>query len=211
MPVRPWPALAMSALLAAVGPGGAAMADPPPRETVVAMLSTIEEGPGADAWRRLGPETLGVLVDLYGDGAQPRFVRRRAVAAAAYFPGPAAKTFLLAVARAPGQHDLTARTAILALGRAFGHRVVPELAGFLSHADPDVREGAVIALVRVNTPRARAALDAHRTAEDRGYIAERIDRCLARPAAPAPAGDPGTTPDATAPGAGAPPGDVAPR
>jgi len=165
---------------------GTAGAEPPPRGTVLAMLSTIERGPEADAWRRLGPETVGVLVDVYQDPSVPRILRRRAVEAAAHFPGPATKTFLLAVAQAPGQHDLVLRTALLALGRAFGAGVVPELAEFLGHRDRDVREGAIMALAQVNTPPARAALIAHRDREARGYLVERIDQALARPPRPDP-------------------------
>ena len=138
-----------------------AWADPPTRTQVRQLLSGFETVPGADAWSRLGPQTLGVLVALYDDTSERPFIRLRAVSVAAYYPSPAARTFLLGVARAPRQGDLFVREAVLALGRAFGPRAVGDLRPFLASPMPVVREATVTALTRIGT---RPALDAVRRA-----------------------------------------------
>lgn len=138
-----------------------AFADPPSRTQVRQLLSGFETVPGADAWARLGPQTLGVLVALYADTSERPYVRLRAVSVAAFYPSPAARTFLLGVARAPRQGDLFVREAVLALGRAFGPRAVDDLRPFLTSPMPVVREATVAALTRIGT---RPALDAVRRA-----------------------------------------------
>jgi len=173
-----WAGAAVVVLIAAATVVPRASANPPSRDHVRQMLSGFETVPGADAWRTLGPETLGVLVGLYDDAHEVPFVRLRAVTVAAYYPSPAARTFLLAVARARGQSDLFVREAVLALGRAFGARALDDVRPFLAHAEPTVREAAAMALARIGT---RPALDAVRTrlrAEPDAAVRDTMTRAL---------------------------------
>jgi HEAT repeat protein len=145
------------------------------------MLSGYEDVPGAEAWRALGPETLQVLVSLYNDGSEPPYVRLRAVGAAAHYPSPAARTFLLGVARAPGQNDLFVRAAVLALGRAFDQRAVDAVKSFLGHRDAVVREAAARALGRMGGPEATRALRARMDEETDPQVRSALDRALNSP------------------------------
>jgi HEAT repeat protein len=156
-----------------------AHASPPSKAELSQLLSGYEDVPPASAWQAWGPETLAVLVELYQDTGEPPFVRIRAVSAAAHYPTPAARTFLLAVARAPRQSDLFVREAIVSLGRAFGPRAVDDVRPFLRHAEPVVREGAVVALAQIHTPRALEALRSHLPEERAAHVVERIERSLA--------------------------------
>jgi HEAT repeat protein len=142
-----------------------ASAQEPTRPQVRQLLSGYEQGPSAEQWRALGPGTLAVLVALYDDPAEPPYVRLRAVGAAAHYPGPAARTFLLAVARAPDQGDLFVREAVLALGRAFGAEALADVRPFLDSRHPVVREAAGRALGAMATPEAAAALRSRITRE----------------------------------------------
>lgn len=129
------------------------------------MLSGVDTAPSDETWQRLGPNTLLTLIALYDDSSTPLFVRMRAVSAAAHYPIPATKTFLEAVARAPGQHDLIVRRAIVALGEAFGEEALASVRPFLAHPEPSVREGAVRTISAMETPAARAALQARARVE----------------------------------------------
>jgi len=172
--------------LAVVSLTGTAFAAPPSKAELAQLLSGYEDVPPASAWRDWGPETLGVLVELYQDGEQQPFVRMRAVSAAAHYPSAAARTFLLAVARAPGQSDLFVREAVVSLGRAFGPRAVDDVRPFLRHREPVVREGAVVALAEIRTPEALSALRTRLPDERTRHVAERIRRGLATPTTAAP-------------------------
>jgi HEAT repeat protein len=156
-----------------------AEATPPSKAELSRLLSGYEDVPPASAFGAWGPETLSVLVDLYQDTDQPPFVRIRAVSAAAHYPTPAARTFLLAVARAPRQSDLFIREAVVSLGRAFGPRAVDDVRPFLRHREPVVREGAVIALNRIHTPEALSALRTRLPDEHADHVRERIREAVA--------------------------------
>jgi hypothetical protein len=158
-----------------------ASATPPTKADLVQMLSGYEDTPGAEAWRALGAEALPVLIDLYDDAGEPPYVRLRAVHAVSFYPSPATRTFLLAVARAPRQGDLFVRQAVLSLVRAFGARSVPDAAPFLLHREPVVREAAAAGLGRVHTTSARDALRARLPVETDRVVQEAIERALEGP------------------------------
>lgn len=158
---------------------GPARAEAPSRDRVRMLLSAYEHGPRPSAWRALGPATVGVLAELYDDAGEPFYVRIRAVEAAGHFRTPASRTFLRAVARAAPQRDLMVRAAVLALGRAFGASALRDVTPFLGDRRVAVREGAIVALVRMQDPAARAALRAHLRVEDRPHLRARIARALA--------------------------------
>lgn len=142
------------------------------------MLSGIEDTPSRAEWQRMGEGALPILIELYTDRSQPGFVRLRAVGAAAAFPRTATRTFLLAVARAEGQSDLFVREAVNGLARAFGRDASPEVASFLDHRAPVVREAAARALGRVGGPNAVRALRVRLSAERDVVVRESIQRAL---------------------------------
>lgn len=168
------PLIAVSLLL----PSLASAQTAPSREQVVAMLSGIEDTPSPADWRRVGEGALPLLIELYADRSQPGFVRLRAIGAAAAFPRTATRTFLLAVAQAEDQSDLFVREAVNGLARAFGRDASPEVARFLDHRAPVVREAAARALGRVGGPNAVRALRARLSAERDVVVRESIRRAL---------------------------------
>jgi HEAT repeat protein len=170
-------AMAASVVLSLPGP---ASATPPSKERVRMMLSGFEDVPSAAHFRALGPETLPVLIELYRDRSQPPFVRLRSVHAVGHFPTPATRTFLLAVARAPGQSDLFIREAVLALGRAFGERALSDVRPFLESPEPVVREGAALAIGRVGSPAALELLRRRLVTEGAEHVRETIQRQIRR-------------------------------
>ena len=155
-----------------------ASATPPTKEQLRQMFSGFEDTPSAAQVRALGPETLGVLIELYNDRSMPPYVRLRAVHAVGHFPTRATRTFLLAVARARGQSDLFVREAVLSLGRAFGERAVDDVRPFLANSEPVVREGAAMALGRIGSAPARDALRRRLTTEGAAHVRETISRQL---------------------------------
>jgi hypothetical protein len=160
---------------------GAASAQPQAsvtRERVRGMLSGIEDVPTDADWRRLGEQVLPVLMDLYADVQEAPFVRLRALGATAAFPRPSTRAFLLGVARVDGQSDLVIREALLALARGFGRDAGRDLAGYLGHAEPVVREAAAIALGRVGGAEAQRHLSQRLPVERDVAVREAIERGL---------------------------------
>lgn len=161
-----------------VAPALAAAQNAPTREQVRAMLSGIEDTPTEADWRRLGDGALPVLIDVYTDRTAPGFVRLRAVGATAAFPRAATRTFLLAVANAEGQSDLFVREAVNALARGFGQAASGDVAGFLGHEAPVVREAAARALGRIGGADATRALQQRLGDERDVVVRESIQRAL---------------------------------
>ncbi|MEM9068270.1 MAG: HEAT repeat domain-containing protein [Myxococcota bacterium] len=172
--------LAFVLVAVAIGLAVPARADAPSKTRVRELLSGIEEIPPRAVWRALGPETLGVLIELYNDASEPGFVRLRAVVVAGHFPNEACRTFLRAVATAPGQSDLFARNAVLALGRGFGVRALEELGSYLRHREPLVRQAAVRSLGEIATPAARSLLEGRMRLERDDVVRESLLRALRR-------------------------------
>jgi hypothetical protein len=173
-------ALATLALVSVLLTAQGAHATPPDVAQVRELLSGYEGGPAESTWRALGPETLGVLIALYDAQDEAPYVRQRAVAAAAYYPSPAARTFLRAVLVTPGQSDLFVRTAVDALARAFGAAAWDEVRPYLAHPAVTVRMGAVRAAVRIGTPATRDALRARLRTEQDAEVREALTAALAR-------------------------------
>jgi len=173
---RPITALLFVSLLLA--PALASAQAAPSREQVRAMLSGIEDTPTETDWRRLGDGALPVLIDLYTDRTAPGFVRLRAVGATAAFPRAATRTFLLAVANAEGQSDLFVREAVNALARGFGQAASADVARFLGHRAPVVREAAARALGRMGGDGATRALRLRLGDESDVVVRESIQRAL---------------------------------
>lgn len=155
-----------------------AYADAPTPEHVRALLSGFESVPSRATWAQLGPDTVGVLAQLYQSQNEPPFVRLRAVAVAGYYATPASKTFLRAVLHAPGQTDLFVREALVALATAFGADAMRDVRPFVADANPVIRSGAARALARVGTPDALAMLARRQAVETDNDVKEAIRLAL---------------------------------
>mgnify|MGYP001794323079 CR=1 FL=1 len=175
-PTRALAALAFVFVLASAARPAAAQA--PTLTSVRAMLSGYESVPTLAEWRRQGAGTLDLLKRLFEASDTQPYVRLRAVAAMAAFPTDAARSFLVRVARS-STSDLIAREALLTLGRAFGDGVRAELAPFLSHRIPLLREAAARALGRIGNPDCRALLEARLETEGHPAVREAVTRALA--------------------------------
>ncbi len=144
------------------------------------MLSSYEAGPSQIVWRALGPDTVGVLAELYNDADQPTYVRLRAVSAAAHFPIPATRTFLRAVAASPGQSDLFVRHAVLGLARAFGADALDDVGPYLTHRFPVVREAAIRACGEIGTDPAMGLLRQRMSRERDPVVLETLRSTVGR-------------------------------
>lgn len=170
----------LTALFSTFGFVGSASANPPSKAQVAQMLSGYESVPTTAQWRAMGPEVLAVLAELYNDTEQPGYVRMRSVDAAGSFRVPAARTFLLAVARARGQGDLYVRAAVKALARGFGVNAIDDLGDFLDSRHVVVRETVARELGRLQDDRVRPLLERRRAVEDNEAVRGALDAALAR-------------------------------
>ena len=162
----------------ALATSSVALAQAPSVERVRTMLSTYEQGPSQIQWRALGSETVATLQRIYDDHDQPGFMRMRAVAAAAHFPGDATRTFLHRVAEERGQSDLFVRTAIRAMHRAFGNAAADDIRPYLDHQERVVREAAVMAYSTMRLPQVRASLEQRLQVETDDHIRYEIQNAL---------------------------------
>lgn len=128
-------------------------------------LSGFDSQPSAEFWRQQPPETLATLQTLYNTPGEALIVRLRALAAAAYFPGPVSRRFLLKVARDTGAKELLRRQAVLALGRSLPGRELTILLPFVNDAQPRVREAAVRGARRLDSAAVRNVLAKRRSVE----------------------------------------------
>jgi len=172
------PMLRLCALLSVLFVSTTALADPPPVAQVRNMLSAFEGGPSAEAWQALGPETLTVLEQLYDDEGQQPFVRLRAVQAAGHFPSDTSRAFLKRVATESGQNDLLVRAALRTMARAFGSSALADIRPFLTHRTATIREGAVLALGTIESPRVRPLLEARLDRERDATVKATLHRAL---------------------------------
>ncbi len=170
--------LRLSALASVLLVAASASAEPPSVDQVRNMLSAFEDGPSAETWRALGPETLVVLEQLYDDEGQQPFVRLRAIQAAGHYPTEDSRAFLKRVATREGQLDLHVRAAIRTMARAFGDSALADIRPFLTHRATAVREGAVLALGTIATPRARTLLRARLNVERNETVKATLQRTL---------------------------------
>ncbi|MGE0792349.1 MAG: HEAT repeat domain-containing protein [Sandaracinaceae bacterium] len=164
------------------------------RERTREMLSGVEDVPSADAWRRVGPSVIPVLMGLYNDQGEAFFIRARAVSALGAFAVPEVRTFLVGVADADGQGDLMIGYAVTALGTAFGRDAIDDLRRYLAHDEPVVREAAARQLGALGTAEAQRSLRARLAAEPLPHVRETIQRALRVASTTTPTGPTPTTP-----------------
>lgn len=173
--------LGLAPIPALVAGTASAQSTPPPSQVptearVVAMLSGVEDVPGVETWRAMGPGLVPVLARIVDDAQRPGFVRLRAVQVAGVFTTDAAKSLLRRAVR--GRDPLMAREAAIAMARAFGRDAIADVAPLLEHADTAVREGAIRALGSIDDDGARSRLRARLARERDTVLREQIETVL---------------------------------
>ncbi len=184
--------LCAAIFLGGLSAGPRAWADPPlTRPVVEAMLGGFEEGVRPEVVRSWGATGVQHLTAIGEDPGALVFVRVRAVYALRVTAGTAAgsstRAWLRALAGSEGAELLVRRAAMDALSEGFG--AVAEVAGFLQHPDPALREGAGWALSRCRDEAGRAAVRARLGRETDPGVRQSLIDALATPGAGA-----GTTP-----------------
>ncbi len=129
------------------------------RPKVEALLSGYERIPTDEDWKRLGPEALGVLLQIYQDPAQLPSTRTRAVASLAQVDNPAAVDALKAIVADAAIEAQYRSTAVLALGARTGEKALPQLQPLLEDKSPQLRDAASRAIGKVGTQEARKSLE----------------------------------------------------
>jgi HEAT repeat protein len=177
-------AAAVAGLLAA-GLSAAAAAAPAraSREAVLKLLASSERAPSEQDLRALGTEADRQLVAVASDAKVEPKMRARAVAALANAPSSASRAYLTKLIGQVGAVKdatdlLLVRRAAVSLGWQGGPSAPPVLGPLLSHADPDVRIDAAVALGLTRLASAadllRARLDAEEDARVRGNISRQL-------------------------------------
>ncbi|MGQ0507577.1 MAG: HEAT repeat domain-containing protein [Myxococcaceae bacterium] len=150
------------------------------RPKVEALLNGYERIPTDEDWKRLGPNALQVLEQIYADPAVLPTRRTRAVASMAQVDNPAAAERLRSILK-DTQADVQYRsTAAQALSARLGPDAVPDLNPSLSDKDARVREGGAKALSRVSGPEARQLLEDRLGNEEDPAVREIIQQSLTK-------------------------------
>ncbi len=179
------PAVVLSLLgaLLAAGAGGAAPVRAS-REAVLKLLAASERPPTEPELRALGTDVDRQLVAVASDVKVEPKMRARAMSALAFVPPSSATRAYLTkvIGQAAAAKDATdlllVRRAAVALGWQGGPSAPPVLGPLLSHADPDVRTDAAVALGLTRLASAadllRARLDIEEDARVRGHISRQL-------------------------------------
>ncbi len=157
--------LVIVSLLVANAPGarvGAEPITPAQRDAVQAHLRAHDEISSRRDLAVLGTGVDGVLVEIASDTKLDASLRSRAVSALGFFSTAASRAFLEATIKAgrasqPGE-ILLLRRAVVALGWQGGGGTASLVGPLLSHAEPDVRLDAALALGMLRTKEAAALL-----------------------------------------------------
>jgi hypothetical protein len=115
-------------------------------DQVVALLSGYEYEASKADFDAVGPEAPAVLMQVASDAGLVKIIRARALLALRYYPGEKTKAFILGVVSAQGQDEMLVRKGLHALAAGFGKNALDDLAPFLEHENPDVREAAARAV-----------------------------------------------------------------
>lgn len=150
------------------------------RDAVDALLSGYERVPTEEDWKRLGPDALGVLEQIYNDPAALPSRRTRAVASMAQVDNPEAVSRLKAIVGDSAADPQYRSTAALALAYRTGEKSLPEVQPLLDHQDPRLRDAAARALGRVGTEDARKFLEERLGKEEDPAVREAIQQSLTK-------------------------------
>jgi HEAT repeat protein len=143
-------------------------------DALLARSAPLEE------WRKLGPETLDVLEQVFNDPAAQPEQRTRALIAIGHLEQPAAMDRVKAIARDPNADVRYRATAVAALGHRGGQAVIPDLKQVLGGGEPALRQAAARALGNVGGEAARSPLEEHLSKEEDPAVREVIQQSLTK-------------------------------
>lgn len=155
------------------------MTQAPLREKVEALLGG-ERAPSAEEWKKLGPEALWVLEQIYNDPAALPSRRTRAVASMALVDDPAAIAHLEAILFEPATEESYRAIAAQALAQRVGPAALEKLSPLLSSKTATTREAAVRAIGTLSTPEAKKKLEEHLEIEDDSAVREVAQQTLTK-------------------------------
>jgi hypothetical protein len=177
-----------------------AFAEPKTLDAQVAVLleAGVESAVPRDALLALGPEVPAALMRIWHGTEHKRHVRLRALSALSGIDEPAVRRFFATLLRGyaktarpdpdplhPSRSSLALRRVIEATTTLKLTGLEPELSFALGHRDSAVRRAAVLGLIRLDTRKARAALDRHAQLETASAVKALLrDRPAARAALP---------------------------
>lgn len=169
--------------------------DPFKRNQVLALITSPDSRPSLEDWKRVGPEANRVLVELAEDPELRPSLRLRAMAHLAWFPSRRTQAFLTRRMYGRDVPAIEKRVALRAFALAFGREAFQDLRGFLTDADPAVREGAIRALGFVRGRRVQTLLENHLVIEQDLRLKQVTEEVLATLRGPRPKGRPPIEPE----------------
>jgi HEAT repeat protein len=148
---------------------------------VSALLGGLEHAPEAHEWEALGPEAAVILQQIAADPSQLATTRARAISALANFDDPQTRPFLESVLTDGAHPELLKRNAVTVLSLKHGVEALPVIAPLLAAESYNLRETAVRAVARlsVESPKAKASLQARLPVEESGALRALIEQSLA--------------------------------
>ncbi len=177
-----------------------AFAEPETLDAQVSALleAGVESAVPRDALLALGPEVPAALMRIWHSTEHKRHVRLRALGALSRIDEPPVRRFVATLLRAsaktarldpdplhPSRSSLALRRVIEAATMLKLAGLEPELSFALGHRDSAVRRAAVLGLIRLDTRKAREALDRHAHLESASTVKAALrDRPAARAALP---------------------------
>lgn len=141
-------------------------------ETVLVLLSGYEFVPKAADWARAGtPDQVATaLIKLASAKGSPLARTHRALASLAQVPTPEVRAFLLERAADKALQPRTRGRALMALGAGFKDAAAQDIAPYLVHEAPRLREDAVRALRPMASTAVEALLKQRAAAEPLAHI-----------------------------------------
>ncbi|MFH1436928.1 MAG: HEAT repeat domain-containing protein [Pseudomonadota bacterium] len=116
---------------------------------VLDLLTGYEFTADKQDWDEIGQGARDILMEVFLDTGQKKIVRARAIMALRFFPDEAVKQFLLGILYKEDQDEKFLRKGLYSLSSGFGKEVLEDLATFLSHDNPDVREAAARSMGKI--------------------------------------------------------------
>jgi hypothetical protein len=113
------------------------------------LLQGYEFEPGQSDWDEIGPGAASVLMDISSDSGQIKIVRARALLALRFFPLAEVKVFIVDLLSMDGQDEMLVRKGLHSLASGFGKSSLDDIAAFLDHKNPGVREAAARAVGKI--------------------------------------------------------------
>lgn len=144
--------------------------EPTTRDRVLELLQGYEFEPGQSEWDEIGPEAAPVLMDIASDSQQVKILRARALLALKFFPVAKVRAFMVELISMEGQDEMLVRKGLYALASAFGKNSLDDIAPFLGHENPDVREAAARAVGKVLSWKSLKILKARAKVEENEMV-----------------------------------------